>query len=107
MSLPGTPDIKKRLIGGDAGDDRIAGTSFFHCDCPRPTGSSARTRRRRPKDKAVPRLAVGGGCRRRSSFEGDRFIAEKKCPSSAVRRLLRDDDGAGGSTIELRERSGH
>jgi len=60
-----------------------------------------------PKDKAVPRLAVGGGCRRRSSFEGDRFIAEKKCPSSAVRRLLRDDDGAGGSTIELRERSGH
>src|SRR5229473_5194864 len=30
-----------------------------------------------PKDKGVPRLAVGGGCRRRSSSEGDRFIAER------------------------------
>src|SRR5262245_2863045 len=28
-------------------------------------------------DAPVPRLAVGGGCRRRSSSEGDRFVAER------------------------------
>jgi hypothetical protein len=62
----------KRQIGDGAGDDSIAGTSPFTAIVQDlldrlPKGDVAA-----PKDKAW--------CQQRSSFEGDRFIAEKGAP---------------------------